>query len=65
MLERYSTGCKDEEEGFLEMVEQNIAKDGITIAQIFYYTGGGLAGLAVAVKTVMIILKRLKNKKNV
>lgn len=45
------------------MIEQNIAKDGMTIAQIFYYAGGGLAGLAVAVKTVMIILKRMKRNK--
>lgn len=34
--------------------------DGLTWAQIFYYTGGGIAGLAVAIKTLMVYLKRRK-----
>jgi len=35
-------------------------EDGLTWAQIFYYTAGGLAGLAVAIKTAMVFIKRRK-----
>ena len=35
-------------------------EDGLTWAQIFYYTAGGLAGLAVAIKTAMVFMKRRK-----
>jgi len=48
------------------MVEQQIAitaKDGLTIAQIFYYVAGGGAAVAVAVKTWLVIYKRFRNRK--
>ncbi len=47
------------------MVEQNIAKDGLTLAQIFYYAAGGGAAVAVAVKTWLTVYRRWKNRKNV
>lgn len=33
-------------------------EDGLTWAQIFYYVGGGLAAVALAVKTVLVVLKK-------
>lgn len=38
------------------------AKDGLTIAQIFYYVAGGGAAVAVAVKTWLVVYKRWKNR---
>lgn len=47
-------------------MEQAIAKltveQGMSWAQIFYYSMGGLAALAVAVKTVFVVIKRRSKK---
>ena len=48
------------------MVEQQIAitaKEGVSWAQIFYYTAGGGAAIAVTVKTWLVIYNRWKNRK--
>ena len=37
------------------------ADDGLTLAQIFYYAGGGLAAIAVAIKTWLVIFKKRKD----
>jgi hypothetical protein len=44
-----------------EQMTRMTVQQGVSWAQIFYYSMAGLAGLAMAIKTYLVIRKRRKN----
>jgi len=45
-----------------QQIAQMTVEQGMSWAQIFYYGMGGLAALAVAVKTMLVVVRRWRKK---